>query len=45
MHGLKNSLIKSFKIDGVILNPDWLYTAFNKDHPSLYERIKAIPES
>ena len=45
MHGLQHALIKAFKKNSANLNPDWLYAALNQSHPSLYERIKAVPES
>lgn len=44
-HGLKHVLIKAFKKNRANLNPDWLYVACNQSHPSLYERIKALPYS
>ena len=44
-HGLQHALIKAFKRNNANLNPDWLYAAFNQSHPSLYERIKAIPNT
>ena len=44
-HGLQHALIKAFKKNGGNLNPDWLYAALNQSHPSLYERIIAIPNS
>jgi Zn-dependent protease with chaperone function len=44
-HGLQHALIKAFKKNSANLNPDWLYAALNQSHPSLYERIKAVPDS
>jgi Zn-dependent protease with chaperone function len=43
-HGIQQALIKAFKIKNANLNPDWLYIACNHNHPSLYERIKAVSD-
>ena len=45
MHGLQHALIKAFKKNSANLNPDWLYAAMSNNHPSLYERLRAIPET
>jgi Zn-dependent protease with chaperone function len=44
-HGLQDALIKAFKRNSANLNPDWLYAAMNNNHPSLFERLRAIPET
>jgi Zn-dependent protease with chaperone function len=42
-HGLQHALIKAFKKNSANLNPDWLYAAMSNSHPSLFERLNAIP--
>lgn len=44
-HGLQHALIKAFKKNSANLNPDWLYAAATQSHPSLFERINAVPET
>ena len=44
-HGLQHALIKAFKKNNANLNPDWLYAAMTNNHPSLFERLKAVPKT
>ncbi len=39
---LQMALIKQYKESMMFPSDDWLYTAFNNDHPSLVERVKNV---